>query len=88
MDGQGAADGGHTLAHVGEPGSHSSSRLGVAAYAVVDDLEAQLGLLAGQAHLGVCFRAGVFADVLQPFETAELDGGLDLGRKAADLVGD
>ena len=39
-------------------------------------------------HLGMGVSAGMLAGVLESFEAAEVDGRLDVGRVAADPVGD
>ena len=53
----------------------------VAADAVVDDLEAQLARLLKQPHGRVRSRTGVLADVLKPFEAAEVDGRASPSRR-------
>ena len=88
VDRQRAAEDGDPFAHVREAGSRASSRLDVAADPVVDDRKAQLIMVPGELHLGMGVGAGMLAGVLESFQAAEVDGRLDVGRVAADPIGD
>src|SRR5437899_3319941 len=78
-----SADGVEAIGHALQAGA-VLGHARVEAAAVIDDPELQLAALVGQAH---CHRArvGVLGDVVQSFERAEVDGGLDLLGVATDV---
>ena len=83
-----AADRADPVAHVHEAVAALRARREVEAGAVVGDLEEQRAffLVDGDPRLGAL--AGVLRRVLERFEAAEVDGRLDRGGVATDVVGD